>query len=78
MRQEDEVFSHFQNIKNEVEKAVGAKLRCSIREKNVISWFGYDYMAYHYAFILKVASVRELEIFSEATKDPRWIEAMNE
>ena len=34
-------------------------------------------MAY-YAFMMKVATVREPESFSEAAKDPRWIEAMNE
>ena len=40
---------------------------------------GYDnYMAYHYAFIMKVATVHELEKISEAAKDLRWIEAMNE
>ena len=35
-------------------------------------------MAYHYAFMMKVATVREPETFSEAAKDPRWIKAMNE
>ena len=35
-------------------------------------------MAYHYAFMMKVATIREPETFSEAGKDPRWIEAMNE
>ena len=35
-------------------------------------------MAYHYAFMMKVAIVHEQETFSEAAKDPRWIEAMNE
>ena len=55
------------------------KLCCSTREKNQVSRFGYnDYMAYHYAFMMKVATVHEPEIFSEAAKDPRWIEAMNE
>ena len=34
-------------------------------------------MAYHYYFMMKVAIVREPETFSEAAKDPRWIEAMN-
>ena len=55
------------------------KLRRSTREKNPVSRFGYnDYMAYRYAFMMKVATVRELETLSEAAKDPRWIEAMNE
>ena len=28
--------------------------------------------------MMKVATVREPETFSEAAKDPRWIESMNE
>ena len=28
--------------------------------------------------VTKVATVQELETFSEAAKEPRWIEAMNE
>ena len=35
-------------------------------------------MAYHYAFMMKVAIVREPENFFEAVKDPQWVEAMNE
>ena len=46
---------------------------------NPASWFGYnDYMAYHYAFMLKVAADREPEIFAEAAKSPRWVKTMNE
>ena len=57
----------------------GEKLCRSTREKNVVGRFGYnDDMAYHYAFMMRVATVREPTIFSEATKDPRWVEAMNE
>ena len=34
------------------------KLRRSTREKNPVSRFGYnDYMAYHYVFFMKVATV---------------------
>ena len=52
--------------------------RCT-REKNPVSRFGYnDHMAYHYAFMIKVVTVRELENFSEAAQDPRWVKAMNE
>ena len=59
--------------------AANEKLRRSTREKNPISRFDYDdYMTYHYAFMMKVVTVRKPETFSEATKDPRWIEAMNE
>ena len=35
-------------------------------------------MAYHYAFMMKMMIVREPEMFSEATKDPRWVEVTNE
>ena len=35
-------------------------------------------MEYHYAFMMKVATIWELEIFSEVAKDPQWIEDMNE
>ena len=53
--------------------------RRSTREKNVVSRFGQnDYKAYHYAFMMKMATIRELETFSEVAKDSRWVEAMNE
>ena len=56
----------------------GAPCR-STREKNVVAWFSYnDYIAYHYAFMMKVVTIQEPETFSEAAKDPRWVEAMNE
>ena len=35
-------------------------------------------MAYHYAFMMEVAAVRELESFFEAAKDPWWVKAMSE
>ena len=48
------------------------KLRCSTRVKNLVSQFDdNDYMAYHYAFMMKMATFRESETFSEATKDRR-------
>ena len=55
------------------------KLCRSTHEKSPVSRFDYnDYMAYHYAFMMNVATVHEPEKFSAATKDLRWIEAMNE
>ena len=46
------------------------KLRRSSHEKTPISCFGYnDYMAYHYAYMMKVTSVREPETFSYAAKE---------
>ena len=41
-------------------ESANEKLRRSTREKNPVSRFGYDeYMAYHYAFMTKVATVLE-------------------
>ena len=55
------------------------KLCRSTREKNHVSRFGYnDYMAYHYAFKMKVVTVREPGTFFKAAKDPRWIADMKE
>ena len=48
------------------------KLRRSTRHKNPISRFGYnDYMAYHYAFMMKVAADREPKSFVEPAKNLR-------
>ena len=65
-----------------VKKAIATtneKLHRSTREKNPVSRFGYnDHMAYQYAFMMKVAVDREPGSLFEATKNPRWVEAMNE
>ena len=43
-------------------EAANGNPRRSSREKNPVSRFGYnDYMAYHYAYMMKVTSVREPE-----------------
>ena len=34
-------------------------------------------MAYRYAFMMKVVTVRETKTFSEAVKDLQWVEATN-
>ena len=48
------------------------KLRRSTRDKNPVSRFGYnDYMAYHYAFMMKVAADREPKSFVEPAKNLR-------
>ena len=48
---------------NGAKKAIATaneKLRCSTRERNLVSRFGYDdYMTYHYAFMMKVEKIRE-------------------
>ena len=47
------------------------KIRRSTREKNSVSRFGEDeYMAYHYAFMMKMTIVRETKKFFGDTKDP--------
>ena len=44
------------------------KVRCLTWEKNIVTQFGCDnYMAYHYAFVIKVVTIRELESFAEST-----------
>ena len=53
------------------------KLRQSNRQKNPIVRFGYnEYMAHHYAFMMKVVADQESETYKEAAQDPQWIEAM--
>ena len=60
-------------------ESANEKLCRSSREKNPVRRFGYnDYMPYHYAYMIKVTSVREPETLSEAAKDPRWVAAMSE
>ena len=34
-------------------------------------------VTYHYAFMMKLMTVRNPETFSNATKDPRWVEVMD-
>ena len=47
------------------------KLCRSTCEKNPLSRFGYnDYMAYHYAFMMKVATVREPEFVFRGNQGP--------
>ena len=47
--------------------------------KNLMVRFGYnEYMAHHYAYMTKVAEVRELESYAEAAKDGNWYSTMEE
>ena len=51
--------------------ATNKKLCHSIREKNVVTRFSHNnYMAYHYALMMKVVPIREPESFVEAAQDP--------
>ena len=46
------------------------KLRRSTRQKNPLKRYGYnEYMTHHYAYMTKVAEVREPESYAEAAKD---------
>jgi hypothetical protein len=60
-------------------KSANEKLRCSSRHKNPVMRYRYnEYMAHHYAFMIKVTSVREPESFVEALRDAQWRAAMEE
>ena len=65
-----------------VKKAVkgpSQKLQRSSRMKNPVVRYGYnEYMAHHYAYMMKISEDREPETYAEAAEDPRWIEAMRE
>ena len=55
------------------------RLRRSTRQKNRVVRFGYnEYMAHHYAYMTRVAEVREPESYAEAAKDANWRTAMEE
>ena len=55
------------------------KLRRSTHQKNPIIRFGYnEYWAHHYAYMTRVAEVREPESYVEAAKDANWRAAMAE
>ena len=65
-----------------LKKTLGAaneKFWCLSREKNVITWYGYnEFMAHHYTFMMKVVGEQEYEHFTEAVCNHRWMEAMDE
>ena len=51
----------------------------STRLKNPIKRYEYnEYMAHHYAYMTRVAEVREPESYAEAAKDTNWHAAMEE
>jgi hypothetical protein len=50
-----------------------ARLRRSTRTKKPVERFGYnEYMAHHYAYMTRVAEVREPESYAEAAEDANW------
>jgi hypothetical protein len=59
-----------------VEKASTSRnerLRRSTRTRNPVVRFGYnEYMAHHYAYIARVAEVREPKSYEEAAEDANW------
>ena len=57
-------------------KSANEKLRRSSRHRNPTVRYGNNkYMVHHYAYMMKVASIRELGSIVEASKDARWQEA---
>ena len=55
------------------------QLHRSTRQRNPVVRFEYnDYMAHHYAYMTRVAEVREPESYAEAGKDANWRAAMEE
>jgi hypothetical protein len=55
------------------------KLRKSTRTRNPIVRFRYNkYMAHHYAYMARVAKVREPESYEEVAEDANWRTAMEE
>ena len=59
--------------------SANVRLRRSTRQKNPVMRFGYnEYMAHHYAYMTRVAEVREPESYAEAAMDANWRAAMEE
>ena len=62
-----------------VSKSANEQSRQSTHQKTVVVCFGYnEYMGHHYAYMTRVAEVRELESYAEAAKDANWHAAMEE
>ena len=60
-------------------KTVIEKIRRSTCHKNLVIRYEFnEYMAHHYAYMMKVASIHDQESFAEASKDAKWQEAMEE
>ena len=60
-------------------KSAEQKLCWFTRQKNPVARYRYnDYMAHRYAYMAKVAEVRELESYAKATKEENWCAAMEE
>ena len=55
------------------------QLRRSTHQKNPIVRFGYnEYMAHHFAYMMRVLEVRDPESYAEVAKDANWRAAMEE
>ena len=64
---------------NEASTSSNDRLRRSTRPKNLVLRFLYnEYMAHHYAYMTRVAEVREPESYTEAAKDANWCATMEE
>jgi hypothetical protein len=76
-----EANSEAQGAGTSGEKSVSGngRLRRSTRTKKPVKRFGYnEYMAHHYAYMARVAKVREPESYAEAVEDANWRAAMEE
>ena len=55
------------------------ELRRSTHQKNPVKRYGYnEYMAHHYAYMVKLAAVREPKSYAEAARDLNWQQATEE
>ena len=60
-------------------KSANEKLRWSTRHKNLAIWYEYnEYMVHHYAYVMKVAEVREPKSYVEASQDVKWRSTMED
>jgi hypothetical protein len=76
-----EADSEAQGAGTSGEKSVSGngRLRRSTRMKRPVERFEYnEYMAHHYAYMTRVAEVREPESYAEAAEDANWCVAMEE
>ena len=60
-------------------KKANERLCRSTHHKNPVIWYGYNaYMVHNYAYMIKVAEIRESESYAETTQAAKWREAREE
>ena len=76
---DDESSKEKSALAEKASTSTNEKLCRSTRKKNQVVRFRYnEYMAHHYAYITRVAEVREPESYAEVAKDTNWCVAMEE